>query len=82
MAKKKGAGRFGSKYGKKVRDAVITVSKLQNSKKKCPKCGKLAFKRYAAGIWICKSCGAKMIGGAYQVDTGSEKLLARLHREA
>ncbi len=81
MSKKKGAGKFGSKYGKKVRDNFLKIEKLQKSRKKCPKCGKMSLTRNAAGIWICKSCGAKIVGGAYVFDISSEKLFGSIKKE-
>lgn len=60
------AGRFGSRYGKSVRDRFRDVSKISKSKHKCPNCLKLGFKRTAPGIWECRKCGHKMAGKAYK----------------
>lgn len=58
-------GRFGARYGRKIRTRVKKVEKLQNVKAKCLKCTKLGVKRLSTGIWFCKKCGAKFAGKAY-----------------
>lgn len=69
MATKKigSAGRFGSRYGRKIRNKVSNVEKKQKKWQKCPKCMKLKVKRVAKGIWECRKCGAKFTGRAYEV---------------
>jgi len=58
-------GRFGSRYGKKIRQSVIDVEKKQKAKQKCPYCKKLHVKRLSTGIWYCRNCKSKFTGGAY-----------------
>lgn len=67
MASKKMAqvGRFGTRYGKKIRVAVISIEKKQRAKQKCPYCTRMTAKRMAKGIWECKFCGKTFTGGAY-----------------
>lgn len=65
--KVKSAGRFGSRYGLKVRKRVIEIETLQRQKQKCICCGKNSAKRIAYGIYQCKSCGKKFTGRAYFV---------------
>ncbi|MBT3323547.1 50S ribosomal protein L37ae [archaeon] len=68
MAKKIGsAGRFGARYGRKLRSKIINVEKIQRKKQKCPYCSRLAAKRLAMGIFECKKCSAKFTGKAYIV---------------
>ena len=59
------AGRFGVRYGKKIREAVISIEKKQRAKQKCPYCSRLSAKRIAKGVWECKFCGKKFAGAAY-----------------
>ncbi len=68
MAKTKkvgSAGRFGVRYGKKVRKIVAEIEKVQRTRHVCPKCGMKYVKRLASGIWFCSKCGSKFAGGAY-----------------
>lgn len=59
------AGRFGSRYGKKVRSLVSEVEKIQKQRHICPRCNMTYVKRVASGIWLCKKCGTKFAGQAY-----------------
>lgn len=60
------AGKFGVRYGKKIRDTYAGVHKIQKGKHKCPNCRKPAVVRVSAGIWKCKKCGLKFSGKAYK----------------
>ena len=58
------AGRYGSRYGRKIRQMV---NKTGTQKRfRCPSCTKLTLKRESAGIWSCRSCGTKLAGKAYK----------------
>ena len=59
------AGRFGSRYGKKVRSMVSRIEAVQKKRQICPKCNLLYVKRVAKGIWLCSKCGNKFAGQAY-----------------
>ena len=59
------SGRFGVRYGLRIRKNVLSIDKLRKAQKKCPDCLKDSIKRQATGIWVCKSCGLKFAGGAY-----------------
>ena len=60
------AGRFGIRYGRKIRQKLIKVEKEMKSKHRCPNCLKPGMKRQNAGIWVCEKCGAKIAGKAYK----------------
>jgi large subunit ribosomal protein L37Ae len=60
------AGRFGARYGKKVRQQIAEIEKTQKQRHICPKCDMAYVKRIAAGIWYCKKCGTKFAGPAYR----------------
>lgn len=59
--KSKSSGRFGPRYGKRIRASVVSVESKQRKKQKCPFCGKRGVKRIAKGIWKCTrpKCGKK-----------------------
>ena len=61
------AGRYGVRYGTKLRKAVTSIERIQRRKQECPSCKKLGIKRVAMGIWECRKCGAKYAGGAYKL---------------
>ena len=67
MAKSKGtAGRYGTKFGRTLREKVSNIEKKSRGKYKCPYCSKQnKVKRVAYGIWQCRSCEKKFIGKAY-----------------
>jgi len=66
MAQTKGpAGRFGARYGTKIRRRVNVIELKQKSKHKCPYCGELKVKRVSLGIFACRKCDSKFTGGAY-----------------
>ncbi|MFH1823380.1 MAG: 50S ribosomal protein L37ae [archaeon] len=66
--KTKAAGRFGARYGSKVKEkwnAIISKAKV---KQKCPYCKKLTAKRQSKGIFLCKSCKKKFTSSAYFIE--------------
>lgn len=68
MARKKkigAAGRFGPRYGKKARQMVTDIERIQKQRHTCPRCDMPYVKRIAKGIWYCKKCGVKFAGLAY-----------------
>lgn len=70
MSKKSAFGsvrRFGSRYGKTVKDKFGKIESVQHALHKCPYCSREAVKREAAGIWLCKKCGSKFASKAYTV---------------
>jgi len=60
--------RYGSRYGKRLKDKVADIEKKSKKPSKCPYCNKLSAKRIAAGIWQCKKCGSKFTGDAYYLE--------------
>ena len=59
------AGKFGARYGIKIRKRFLEVNKKLKSKNMCPSCQSDKLKRVSSGIYECKKCGKKMTGGAY-----------------
>ena len=60
-----GVGRFGARYGKKVRVKVAEIEKKQQTRHICPKCSLPYVRRLSKGIFLCKKCGNKFAGQAY-----------------
>ena len=73
--KVKMAGRFGPRYGLRIRRAVVEIEVLQRRKYVCKRCGKKAVKRVGTAIWECRSCGYKFAGGTYVPETSARKIV-------
>jgi len=67
LKKTKSAGRYGARYGKRVRQKLVKVETKQRIKQKCPFCTGTA-KRLSKGIWQCKKCSKKFAGGTYHLE--------------
>ena len=65
------AGKFGPRYGVKIRRRVSSLEVRQKKKHACPKCSYSAVKRVSTGIWTCKHCGHTYTGGAYLPTTAA-----------
>lgn len=76
--KVKHAGRFGSRYGKGIRDRVIEIEKEQRSQHTCPKCEFKRVKRVSTGLFECKKCGHKFAGGAFTPNTMSGNIVKKM----
>ncbi len=59
------AGRFGARYGRRIKERLLNSEISQRAKHKCPYCLKVNVKRVSTGIWECRSCLAKFTGKAY-----------------
>ena len=69
MATKKvgSAGRFGPRYGRRLRQKVTEIERKLKQWHKCPYCNKKRVRRLASGIWYCKHCKSRFTGKAYEV---------------
>lgn len=68
LKKTKSAGRFGARYGKRVRVRLVNVETKQRKKQKCPFCSKLGVKRLSNGIWHCPKCDKKFASNTYHLE--------------
>lgn len=62
-------GKFGARYGVSIKKRVLKVNQSMKEQFNCPFCGFSRIKREAAGLFLCKKCGAKFTGGAYTPET-------------
>ncbi len=69
MAKttKKTITRFGTRYGRTIRERLFKVESGYRGKHKCPHCSYTNVTRLAAGIWSCSKCNVKFTSRAYQL---------------
>lgn len=89
MAKTKKAGitgRYGAKYGSRIRKQIRDIEEKMKKPQKCPKCETKVSKRLSTGIWYCKKCGATFTGGAFTQSTQpgleSKRIATRVQRES
>ena len=66
--KTKSAGRFGARYGNRIKDRLVKVEEKQRIKQKCPFCEKLGVKREAKGIWKCPKCKKRFASGTFHLE--------------
>lgn len=59
-------GRFGPRYGVKVRRSIEESESNQNDSYECPKCHHEKVERESTGIWRCEKCDLTFAGGAYE----------------
>ena len=62
--KVKAAGRFGARYGRRVRIKTADIESSQRKKQECLFCNGVA-KRLSKGIWKCKKCDKKFASHTY-----------------
>lgn len=71
------AGRFGPRYGTRVRERIRSVEEKMKGYHRCPECESKKVKRVGSGIWECNRCGAKFTAKAYAPTiTSIEKKIA------
>jgi len=58
--------RFGARYGSTVRKRVEKIEQKKKARYTCPNCRKKALEWEAVGIWVCRKCGFKMAGAAFE----------------
>ena len=70
-------GRFGPRYGAKLRRRVLDIEKRRHEPNRCPACATKALKRKAVGLWQCSKCDLLFAGGAYVPYTDAGKAAKR-----
>ena len=63
------AGRFGPRYGRRIRVKISNIEAQMRQKHKCPQCGRKSVKRINTAIWQCTKCETTFAGGTYLPDT-------------
>ncbi|MCK5397853.1 MAG: 50S ribosomal protein L37ae, partial [Thermoplasmata archaeon] len=66
-------GKYGPRYGVKIRKQIKSVSRHMAKPQRCPECQADSVKRVASGIWRCRHCNLKFAASAYSVRTRSYK---------
>ena len=81
MASKKTITRFGTRYGRTIRERLADIEAGYRGKHKCPYCNYTDVTRKAAGIWECKKCTTKFTSRAYQLTKPGEVKREQLAEE-
>ncbi len=63
--KVKQTGRYGPRYGIRVRKQIKLLEDKMHEKHICPNCQHRKVKRVGTGIWKCRKCDLVFAGGAY-----------------
>ncbi len=63
------SGRFGARYGVKIRRRLKDIEDVKNQMHECPSCHQLKVKRVSVGVWQCQRCSTKFAAGAYAPTT-------------
>jgi large subunit ribosomal protein L37Ae len=71
--KVKSAGKFQTRYGMKARKRYAAIDMASKRPHECPDCKRMSVKRISTGIWGCRKCKAKFVGGAYLPRTSVAK---------
>jgi large subunit ribosomal protein L37Ae len=67
--------RFGSRYGRRVRNRLKIIEQLKSRPMKCPYCRNESVKRTGTGIFHCRKCNNKFTGRAYEVKEQKANIL-------
>ena len=59
------AGKYGPRYGVKVRKQIQAIEKEKVKRHICPRCKHKSVKRIGSGIWKCRRCDLTFASGAY-----------------
>lgn len=59
------AGKFGPRYGVKVRKQITAIEKEKVKRHTCPRCKHKSVKRVSSGLWKCNRCELTFASGAY-----------------
>jgi large subunit ribosomal protein L37Ae len=60
------SGRWGARYGKRIREEFVAAEKKSGAKYLCPSCSRKKVRREAAGVWKCSHCSTKFASTAYE----------------
>lgn len=80
--KSRSAGRFGPRYGRKIRKLVADIEEKSKRKYDCPQCGRTKIRRDGTAIWKCAKCGYTFAGGTYVPYTSAGQSVARSVKKA
>ncbi|MHA2171642.1 MAG: 50S ribosomal protein L37ae [Candidatus Kariarchaeaceae archaeon] len=69
--KVKASGRYGVRYGSKLRKRIREIDTTAKGSHRCPRCRLYSVRKESVGIWACRKCKYKYAGGAWTPLTNS-----------
>lgn len=66
-------GRFGTRYGARLRKRVREIEANSKIRHRCPRCRLVKVEQKSVGIWECRKCEYKFAGGAWEPQTNTGK---------
>lgn len=63
--KVKASGRYGVRYGSRLRKRIREIDATAKGTHRCPRCRIFAVRKKSVGIWQCRKCDYKYAGGAW-----------------
>ncbi|MDH5401265.1 MAG: 50S ribosomal protein L37ae [Candidatus Heimdallarchaeota archaeon] len=69
--KVKASGRFGVRYGSRLRKRIREIDSTAKIYHRCPQCRLMSVKKQSIGIWECRKCSTKYTGGAWTPQTNA-----------
>lgn len=75
------AGKYGPRYGIRIRRRLQEVESLKQEKHPCPQCLTGVLKRVSTSIFECRKCGVKIASSAYY-PTPPRAITKKLEEEA
>ena len=72
------AKKFGSRYGRTVRNKFSRIDAQQKKIYSCPYCSYVKVKRSNTGIWECGKCTAKFASKAYMIPKNYTKFVTKI----
>ena len=79
--KVKSSGRYGVRYGARLRKRIKEVDGTAKAKHRCPRCRIFAVKKESVGVWKCTKCEYTFTGGAWVPLTNSGRRMIGLTRQ-
>src|SRR5256886_6485346 len=58
-------GRFGPRYGVRIRRRVQEIEEGLKGRHTCPRCAAISVRRKSTGVWACRRCGYVFAGGGH-----------------
>ncbi len=66
--------RFGTRYGRTVKEKLAKVEDNSRKSYKCPYCAAQKVKKQSAGVWACSKCNKVFTGRAFSAETDIKKI--------